>query len=254
MVETGGLRLSDARRVAGAFDVLCLHPPHYASPRVRDLQLGTRDGLVMLVPITSKMMFEGADALDTALSDLASLVPRSPVVIGVNGVSQGLMRFAARHLPARVVPVQPGCPPALAELRACLTNIDDLGRRVLCWLGSHSLSSHVHSRDIAMLVESGLRVERPTDRLTMVLNRSTRRVEGVSPQGWYRLGVGLRSCVMIQSHPDESTLSIALRLRFHDAATLSRHLARLFGCRPAYVRPRLGIEWLVARWWERQSM
>jgi AraC-like DNA-binding protein len=130
-----------------------------------------------------------------------------------------------------------------SDLREALTSSYSVADAVRDWLASHTT---LQPRDLfacGQAVASGLSAE-PNSMTPRHLLRT-----GVGSVGsWFRLGVALRTAVLLQRRPKWSVIKAALHLGFHDDASLSRSLFRAFGKRPAYVRSHLGLSWLLYRW------
>lgn len=62
------------------------------------------------------------------------------------------------------------------------------------------------------------------------------------------LGRGIRAALLLQREPDVDLIKAAYVLGFHDGSGLSRHLVRVFGERPSFLRWRLSWEWLLDDW------
>ncbi len=73
------------------------------------------------------------------------------------------------------------------------------------------------------------------------------------PSHWLQFSRILHAAVRLQSS-ERSVSDIALALGYPDGFTLSNQMERLVGVRPSFVRDRLGWEWLVEAWLQREWM
>lgn len=79
------------------------------------------------------------------------------------------------------------------------------------------------------------------------LGRHFQRVGLPTPSHWLQFGRLLRVAVKLQN--SNATINrIALSSGYPDGFTLSNQMKRLTGCRPTFVRNRLGWEWFVDAW------
>jgi hypothetical protein len=60
--------------------------------------------------------------------------------------------------------------------------------------------------------------------------------------------MALHSALLVQRKSSESLEVLAGEVGFHDAASFSRHLLRVFGYRPSFIRECLGWAWLLNEW------
>lgn len=79
------------------------------------------------------------------------------------------------------------------------------------------------------------------------LGRHFQRVGLPTPSHWLQFGRLFRVAVKLQN--SSATINrIALSSGYPDGFTLSNQMKRLTGCRPTFVRSRLGWEWFVDTW------
>jgi AraC-like DNA-binding protein len=122
----------------------------------------------------------------------------------------------------------------------------------------------------------GIRVDRDTRHLirrTVELSREIRTVEGLSralylsrralgrrfvsrrlpvPSHWLQFSRLLRATIQLQRR--RHTLeAVAMGLGYPDGFSLSNQMTRLTGVRPSVVRERLGWEWLMEAWLDREG-
>ena len=72
------------------------------------------------------------------------------------------------------------------------------------------------------------------------------------PSHWLQFCRILRVAIRVQNS-DESIHQIARSLGYPDGFTLSNQTERLLGVRPSVIRTRLGWEWVVEAWLQRES-
>lgn len=79
------------------------------------------------------------------------------------------------------------------------------------------------------------------------LGRHFQRVGLPTPSHWLQFGRLLRVAVRLQN--SSATINrVALSSDYPDGFTLSNQMKRLTGCRPSFVRSRLGWEWFIDTW------
>jgi transcriptional regulator GlxA family with amidase domain len=72
------------------------------------------------------------------------------------------------------------------------------------------------------------------------------------PSHWLQLCRILRATMKLQSSPRSSLHEVARSLGYPDGFTLSNQMNRLVGFRPSTARERLGWEWVVEAWLDRE--
>lgn len=122
----------------------------------------------------------------------------------------------------------------------------------------------------------GIRVDRETRHLlrrTIELSRELTTVQALSralylsrralgrrfmtrglpvPSHWLQFSRLLQVSILLQT-TDQSLFSIASRLGYPDGFALSNQMERLVGIRPSLARQRLGWEWIVESWLQREA-
>lgn len=230
-----------------------LRPPLYQDAMSPSENIGTRSGVIGIVDLdasdlTASTIRHTADSLRT----LAKRVPRTMIVARVSDwpslppshVFKGL-----RLLPIHAVLGGDG-PSSLTTLEECMTDPDYVEPGLFRWLRRHLARRDLNPQVVTSIVRAGF-ASNPRDRLPDWIDppRMRNQLGRVSPSAWYWLGKGIRTALALQKNPDNSVAYIAYTvLGFHDGASLSRHLTRVFGVRPSFVRPRLGWYWLLDDW------
>lgn len=72
------------------------------------------------------------------------------------------------------------------------------------------------------------------------------------PSHWLQFGRLLRFAIKLQN-TDESVYTVACELGYADGFAASNQMYRLLGYRPSQVRARLGWEWLLETWLQREA-
>lgn len=244
----GGARQIPALKTTRRCRVDVLYPPQYTSAVDPTTDVSRMAGLVVLAVVPpDELRATGADGMESALSRLGGQMPRAPVAVFLGQPPErfdgDLLRVAARMRPHTLFI---GASPTRALLRQELDYPSRTAHVLYTWFERHTrleLRGSVAEELLRAGLQAGPGTALPSNGSGRVASST-----GLRARDWFDLGRALRSASHLHRHEGHSLPRTAISLGFHDVSSLSRHLVRIFGHRPAFLRPRLGWEWLVHDW------
>ena len=229
-------------------EISVLQPPSYITSLPSTADLSRLSGVVIRVRFRQEELSPGAlQSILGGLARVARRAPRAPLVVTVLGCPPSLdvaLLILLRRLDCALV-----IPDRALSLNLLRRNLPDLAQQPEClvkWFTAHT-QLQLAGTAATHLLEAGLGAP-PSATMPPVAATVPLSVHGVSARDWFDLGRALRSATAVQRCPEGNLAAIALSLGFHDASSISRHLKRILGHRPPFIRPRLGWHWLLHDW------
>jgi len=169
-----------------------------------------------------------------------------------------LLSLVDRCRPHSILPFQPGT--TVGELSRVLARPPaDLATEVVDYLGWRGVELDQETRRLVrrtLELASELQTIAALSRALYVSRRVLGRrflERGLPvPSHWLHLGRLLRVAIQLQ-HTDDTLFAIAVRHGYPDGFALSNQMERLLGVRPSAVRARLGWEWIIEAWMQREA-
>lgn len=241
--------------------ISCLRPPYtrpesFAAPGDQH-PVSLALGALLVVSLGDHTLREAS--AERGVADLRSRFPAFPLILSVGRVTPHEameLGVRARMLHFRAVLIE--TPPSRQALCDALTDPTDLGADVLEWFALRRVRLQPQ---LASFVGAVFQNARGVEGLTALLSGSgcpdrtvraqCRKVGAVSPGHWFQLARATHAALSLERERAKSLLNLALDLGYHDQSGLIHQLDRLFGLRPSEIRPLLGWECLLDRWFGR---
>lgn len=236
-----------------------VHPP-YRRMQPLDRRAGpdaVPDGTILVIGIPRDPV--DPDRLQRALARARRRLPNAALTIRIpDGRSGAAVAEVCAHAAAvggHGVAFD-GERPASALRRALTrppTLDDDLARWLESLVGPTDVETLTSIRCLARIGER-LSVAAAAERCgtsARTLRRRLRRSDLPPPRQWLTALRGVRTALALQRRPRRPLLEAAMQLGYPDHSALDQHMKRVAGVGAGYVRERIGWEWFLYRWRQR---